>query len=91
MIPQGTKTTIIMKISIVKQEKTFKPIVLNITIESEEELCELWHRMNAPGSILVESSEYSETNFLVHKPGSFDTTPLWEELNYIVKDINLRA
>ena len=80
-----------MKISIVKQEKTFKPIVLNITIESEEELCALWHRMNIAGIKIKESPDYSGTDHLVHGPESFDTHELWEELDSLVRGRDLRT
>ena len=35
-----------MKVEVEKQE-TFKPIKLKVTIESEEEFCDLFHRLNA--------------------------------------------
>ena len=35
-----------MKVEVEKQE-TFKPIKLTLTIESEQELCNLFHRMDA--------------------------------------------
>ena len=73
-----------MKISIVKQEKTFKPIVLNITIESEEELCALWHRMNIAGSTIRDTSQYSGTNDLKHDPTSACPQLLWRELDGLV-------
>ena len=35
-----------MKVETIAEIDSFKPIELKITIESEEELCNLWHRMN---------------------------------------------
>ena len=73
-----------MKISIVKQEKTFKPIVLNITIESEEELCALWHRMNVAGEKIDEATGHTAKGRLRHEVTSFDTRDLFLILdNYV--------
>ena len=35
-----------MKCTVIKKEKVFSPIKLNLTIESKEELFSLWHRFN---------------------------------------------
>ena len=41
--------------NITKEEKTFKPVTLEITIESEDELNELYDRLNINFSKLKES------------------------------------
>jgi hypothetical protein len=45
-----------MKIEEVNKEKEFQPIELKITIESEEELCNLWHRFNVGRNQILEGS-----------------------------------
>jgi hypothetical protein len=35
-----------MKVEIKEQEKVFNPITLTITIESDQDLCNLWYRQN---------------------------------------------
>ncbi len=35
-----------MKAKIIKNKPKFEPIRLEISIESKEELCDLWHRLN---------------------------------------------
>lgn len=36
-----------MKVEVKEGEKKFTPIVLEVVVESEAELCDLWYRMNA--------------------------------------------
>lgn len=38
------------------KERGFQPVKLEITIESEEELHELWHRMNITSKDAIEAS-----------------------------------
>lgn len=35
-----------MKANVDRQSRKFNPIHINLVIESEDELCELWHRLN---------------------------------------------
>ena len=37
------------------ENKTFVPVKLEVTIETFEELCALWHRLNAASSAVKES------------------------------------
>lgn len=66
------------------KEKGFQPIKLKITIESEEELCSLWHRMN----VNSKNIDIHSQDTLKYKSctGIF----LYEKLNYLVKKHNLK-
>ena len=45
-----------MKIEEINKKQEFQPIELKITIESEEELCNLWHRFNLSKGYVFEGS-----------------------------------
>jgi hypothetical protein len=55
----------------------FVPVVITLTIESEAELCGLWHRVNVRGSV-IESDSNNERVPLV---GISSPVPLWDALN----------
>ena len=46
-----------MKVEVKEKTKTFEPIEIKLTIESEEELCDLWHRVNLGANILKKYHE----------------------------------
>lgn len=46
-----------MKVELNKSEKKFEPIELKITIESEDELCLVWHKFNASRDMAIEAVE----------------------------------
>jgi hypothetical protein len=50
-----------MKVKNITKEKTFEPITLEITIESEDELVDLWHRLNLS---IKHVNDNSDTSFL---------------------------
>lgn len=66
----------------IEQEKYFKPIVLNITIESPQDLCDLWHRMNV--SNIVVNRESDE---LIKDCNNNDN--FWKLLDTLVRENNL--
>lgn len=76
-----------MKVQVKEKEKKFKPIVLEVTIESEEELCDLWHRMNAVVGSFV---SYLFKDSL--KYGLIDDTEsvLYDILDDFAKKLNLK-
>ena len=64
------------------QAKEFKPIKLTITIETEEELCSLWHRLNASGDGVL---KHSSDNYLKH--GVSSDYELWSKLEVLVNHL----
>jgi len=69
----------------VKEQETFQPITLTITIESEEELCDLYLRYNQSHNNIMRGQE----GLLKHK-SRIGTTKLWDELRSLINKYNLR-
>lgn len=67
----------------VKRKEGFTPIKLTITIESEEELCNLWHRSNITAG-KIHTSNYICGKDLKYEASDSDTS-LWEKLDELVK------
>jgi hypothetical protein len=63
------------------EEPKFQPVT--ITIESEEELCDMWHRMNQSAS---EVNGNVSKKLKYNAMGIYDT---WDKLDEIVKQRNL--
>ena len=74
-----------MKVEVKTEEKKFEPIELTITIESEEELCSLWHRMNALNS---EINPIRAKDVLKHKCEN-ELNDLFKVLDKLAKQRNL--
>ena len=78
----------------IKGSEKFEPIELTITIESEKELCDLWHRFNLTkmdmSDKLCFENEYREDyeKFLKHKLSN--ARGVWEKLNELVEIKNLK-
>tara|TARA_R110002167_G_scaffold364957_1_gene588311 strand:+ start:553 stop:771 length:219 start_codon:yes stop_codon:yes gene_type:complete len=70
-----------MKVETTAEIDSFKPIELKITIESEEELCNLWNRINTCSNYIPIGG------FLKHE--CIGATRLWEELERLVIKNNL--
>ena len=73
-----------MKVELEEQVKEFKPIKLTITIETEEELCSLWHRLNASKATVLKDSG---SHYLKH--GVSTNHVLWCRLEELVNVNNL--
>jgi len=78
-----------MKAKIIEKEKEkkFEPIVVELTIESEEELCDLWHRLNISPSTIEAFDNYNigQLKYGVYgKSNSF-----WLAINKFVAEKNL--
>lgn len=69
----------------VKDQETFKPITIELVIESEEELCNLWHRMN----ISADNINKNKTTDLYYGPDDSDYT-LFNKLDNLVTQLNLK-
>lgn len=72
-----------MKIE-VKESSVFQPFELKLVIETEEELCDLWHRINVCSDAIK-----NESDSLKHGANN-NGTKLWEELNELVTKYNLK-
>ena len=72
-----------MKIQVKEESNKFEPIELTLTIESEEELCDLWHRFNAS----VYDIDKESVDYLKHK--SITLYDKWEVIDDLVKQRNL--
>ena len=71
-----------MKFTIEQEKKEFRPIELKITIESKEELMELWHRFNLGKADVTD--RYKEKNRLSNVynfPSRDKFYSLWRELD----------
>ena len=75
-----------MKIEEVNKQEEFQPIELKITIESEEELCDLWHRFNASEVVIDKNITKG-----VVKYGAKCTFVLWAVIDNIVKSRGLKT
>ena len=72
-----------MKVELEDQAKEFKPIKLTITIETEEELCDLWHRTNLNETVV---------NKTIHDVLKYKSihNRIWIFIDELVIDNNLR-
>lgn len=70
-----------MKVEIKEKEQEFKPIKLEITIESKEELHELWHRLNIAPCDLEPYATGRRIPF--NRSWNF-TYSLWDEINNLL-------
>lgn len=75
-----------MKAKIKETESVFEPIVLEITIESEEDLCDLWHRFNSCSTRFTESPEIKHPV----RSNSVGSTAVWTEINDLAKAKGLK-
>ena len=74
-----------MKIE-VKNGVGFQPIELKLTIESERELCNLWHRMNVSEDT-VNRNTNEDIRYMCNDEGVLE---FWSKLNELVTKYNLK-
>ena len=67
----------------IEQKSGFKPVV--ITIETEEELCDLWHRYNVSENVVNNHS----AQLLKHKAVYCYTSNNFDKINRILENNNL--
>lgn len=73
-----------MKTEVLNKKKEFEPIKLKITIESEQEFCDLWHRLNESAHVL---NKNITNDSLKHKCDA--NYQLFFKLDEIAKEYNL--
>jgi hypothetical protein len=69
----------------VKENETFKPITIELVIESEQELCDLWLRMNQSGDKIND-----DNTSLKYQSETFCPEKLWKALNNEVNRLKLK-
>lgn len=52
-----------MKVKILETRNKFKPITLEVVIETEQELCDWWLRLNVAGKIVDEAQDVNYFNY----------------------------
>lgn len=79
-----------MKIETEDQEPKFSPIKITLLVESEEELCDLWHRMNVGGGLI--GKVYNNT-YLKHgvMETNYEEDSFYLSLDRLVESRNLQA
>ncbi len=75
-----------MKVNVQKVKKEFKPITLTLTIESDKELCCLWHRFNMSNN---EVNEVIQDDLKYKSTGNSDMT-VWSMIDDLVIENNLK-
>jgi len=79
----------------IEQEPKFKPFKLEITIESEEDLINLWHRMDLNNSEVANSFPKCGGTSVrlvsgINWKNSRINADIWEKLNERATDLKLR-
>jgi len=69
-----------------KINKAFNPIKIELVIESKEELCDLWHRMNLSAVTVRKNTSREALPF----EASNDIF-LWNELDKLVRELKLKS
>jgi hypothetical protein len=76
-----------MKFKVIN-DKQFQPITIEITIESANELRDLWHRFNVPVTVYKRSTLASDN--LIPVDGYNDIVDVWEKINTLCKREGVR-
>jgi len=74
----------------IEQEPKFKPFKLEITIGSEKELINLWHRMNISVNYFMDNGYYPEQIKCSPDYDSQFISEIWQELEVKAKEFGLR-
>jgi len=69
-----------------RKEKVFEPIRIEIVIETKDELCAMWHRLNIPYKNVKENSNYIKGM----DPDNADVHPFWRLLNECAIDLGYK-
>ena len=74
-----------MKIEEINKKTEFQPIVLKVTIETEQELCNLWHRFNLG---TVDVLRHSSDGIVKYEPLHSDDD--WEFIDNLFESRGLK-
>ena len=82
-----------MKVKIAKQADKFEPIKLTITIETPEELCDLWLRQNISGQIIDKHNGcYLKHNATQYECNNIKgSSVFWDVLDNLIGERKLRV
>lgn len=64
-----------------KKEKRFKPLKLELVIETEEELAYLWNVTNFAPRIMIEAIDWSDWTLPKDVCSNFNHVKVWDKLN----------
>lgn len=78
-----------MKVNITESEPKFDPIKIEITVESEEELRELWNRFNIQDSEIFSKSQSG--GYPLKRCPSDTTINVWRAINTKLKSLNKKV
>ena len=69
--------------------RAFRPVQL--TIESAEELCLLWHYLNVPSSRVEEYAERDSNNVVPWPNAEGTALEMWETVNNVCIEMGVRS
>ena len=75
-----------MKIKVQKTKKEFRPLTLEITVETEGELRALWHRMNCTFSSII--SESDSPKYPCSANDDMHLGDIWKAIDNELKELN---
>lgn len=76
-----------MKVETKQPKKEFQPIEMTITFESEEELCNMWHRLNIR-AIDVHKPEIALSKHIKFKANDLSCEMIWLEIDGFLRDLH---
>ena len=77
-----------MNAKVINKKHGFEPVTIEVKIETAEELCSLWHRLNmAKHNVKTTDDSSSDRELLVYGLG--EDYALWGVLNNLVNKFNL--
>ena len=82
-----------MKININEINENFSPVEIHLTLETESELIDFWHRVNMGLSVLKDSTLYKGGEYYPGLQRINDTWSggVWEQIDRIVKKRNIEV
>jgi hypothetical protein len=75
---------------IIKEIQRFEPFSLVLDIENEDELRDLWHRLNICGLKIYNTEEYKAGSCSVDFPKDRSQSRMWDIIDGVVSKLNLK-